>query len=199
MYGKEGEKMGNAMDPVRGADNILDFAEVLREKPKVGERNYVLFMTGIYLGRRISDLLKLRVRDVKGKNKVYFRESKKNKEFNLIINKELKEIFERYCKGKKDYEYLFQSTRSKTPKHITRQQCWNIFKEAGEKLGYDGKIGCHSLKKTLGRKLYDDGVDIYLIMHILGHNDLEYTKRYIGVTADEMNEALQKLSYRMHH
>jgi len=188
--------MGNAMDPVKGFDNIWDFADVLLEKPKVGKRNYVLFMTGIYLGRRISDLLKLRVRDVKGKNKIYFRESKKNKEFNLIVNKELRVILDDYCKGKKDSEFLFQSSTTKIPKHITRQQCWNIFKETGEKLGYDGKIGCHSLKKTLGRKLYDDGVDIYLIMHILGHNDLQYTKRYIGITADEMNEALQKLSFR---
>lgn len=191
--------MGNAMDPVKGIDNILDFADVLLEKPKVGKRNYVLFMTGIYLGRRISDLLKLRVRDVKGKNKVYLRESKRNKEFTLIINKELKGIFDDYCKGKKDYEYLFQSSRSKTPKSITRQQCWNIFKEAGEKLGYDGKIGCHSLRKTLGRKLYDEGVDIYLIMHVLGHNDLDYTKRYIGITADEINEALETISFRKRH
>ena len=190
--------MGNAMEPVRGTDNILDFAAVLREKPKIGQWNYVLFMTGIYLGRRISDLLGLRVRDVKGKNKVYFREGKKNKEFHLAINKELKEIYDDYCKGKKDYEFLFQNSRSKTPKAITRQQCWNIFKEAGEKLGYDGKIGCHSLKKTLGRKLYDDGVDVYLIMHILGHNDLEYTKYYIGVTGDEMNKALETISYRQH-
>lgn len=190
--------MGNAMDPVKGTENILDFADVLLEKPKVGKRNYVLFMTGIYLGRRISDLLKLRVRDVKGKNKVYFRESKKGKEFNLTINKELKEIYNDYCKDKKDYEFLFQSSRSKSPKHITRQQCWNIFKEAGEKLGYDDKIGCHSLKKTLGRKLYDDGVEIFLIMHILGHDDINYTKRYIGVTGDEMNRALEVVSYRLH-
>ncbi|MEA5085087.1 MAG: tyrosine-type recombinase/integrase [Lachnospiraceae bacterium] len=190
--------MGNAMDPVKGTDNILDFADVLLEKPKVGKRNYVLFMTGIYLGRRISDLLKLRVRDVKGKNKVYFRESKKGKEFNLVINKELKEIYSDYCKDKKDHEFLFQSSRCKTPKHITRQMCWKIFKEAGEQLGYDDKIGCHSLKKTLGRKLYDDGVDIGLIMHILGHDDINYTKRYIGVTGDEMNRALEVVSYRLH-
>ena len=189
--------MGNAMSPIKGADNILDFAEVLLEKPLVGQRNYVLFMTGIYLGRRISDLLKLRVRDVKGKDYVYFRESKKGKEFRLYINKELKLIYTDYCKDKKDYEFLFQNSQSKEPKPITRQNCWKIFKEAGEILGFEGSVGCHSLKKTLGRRLYDEGVELYLIMNILGHDDLNYTKRYIGVTSDEMNEALSKISYRV--
>lgn len=45
--------------PITDKRAVTDIAEYLYEK---NERDYVLFMTGIYLGRRISDLLEYRVR-----------------------------------------------------------------------------------------------------------------------------------------
>ena len=64
----------NTVEPLRGTNTIERFARVLKS---YSDRDYVLFLTGLYLGRRISDILKLRVRDVKGKDYIYFREAKK--------------------------------------------------------------------------------------------------------------------------
>ena len=52
-------------------DVVLDVADYLKAR---NERDYVLFMFGIYTGLRISDILKFRVRDVKDKDAVYIRE-----------------------------------------------------------------------------------------------------------------------------
>ena len=79
----------NAVEPIRGKNAIEDLGEVLR---KYSERDYVLYYTGIYLGRRISDILPLKVKDVRNKKYVYFREAKKNKESNIEINPKLKKI-----------------------------------------------------------------------------------------------------------
>lgn len=181
----------NTVQPIRDFDIIQELAEELR---KECERNYVLFMTGMYLGRRISDILPLKIEDVKGKQKIYFREKKKNKEITLVINDDLRKIYEEYCIDKKDNEYLFRRLKGKN-KPITRQQWWYILNKAAKKIGYKEPIGCHTPRKSLARYLYDNGVDIYKIMLILNHDDINYTKRYIGVTEDELNDVLAKVSF----
>ena len=42
-------------------------------------------------------------------------------------------------------------------------------------------------------KLYEEGYDVAVIQMILGHSDMNVTKRYIGVTTDEVNSILKKL------
>lgn len=182
----------NTVQPIRDFNTIQDIADVLREK---SERDYVLFMTSLYLGRRISDILPLKVRDVRNKQKIYIREKKKNKEITLIINDELKKIFKEYCKNKPDREYLFRRSKGKNLP-ITRQQWWFILNQAAKKIGYEEKIGCHTPRKSLGHYLYEQGVDAYKIMLILNHDDIDYTKRYIGVTEDDINATLAKVSFK---
>lgn len=63
----------NTVEPIRDFDLIQDIADYLKDNR---ERDYVLFMTGIYIGRRISDILPLKVRDVKDKDHIYIREKK---------------------------------------------------------------------------------------------------------------------------
>ena len=181
----------NSVEPIRGKNTINKFAQVLRS---YSERDYVLYLTGIYLGRRISDILPLKVKDVKDREYVYFRESKKNKEAYLKINKKLKKVFKDYCADMDGEDYLFAPLKGSRDRHITRQQYWNILNRAASQIGYRDKIGCHSLRKTLGHELYSSGVDITMIMLVLNQDDVNYTKRYIGVTADEINNALEKLS-----
>ena len=80
----------NTVEPIRDFSMILDIADYLKSKNK---RDYVLFMTGIYLGRRVTDMLSFKVRDVKNKSYIYFREGKTNKESRIAINDELKKIY----------------------------------------------------------------------------------------------------------
>jgi site-specific recombinase XerD len=39
-----------------------------------------------------------------------------------------------------------------------------------------------------------NGVDLALIMHKLNHNSIAYTKRYLGITNDELEEVVKKLN-----
>lgn len=183
----------NTVEPIRDKRLILDIADYLKER---NERDYILFMFGIYSGLRISDILPLQVRDVRNKDYIYLREQKTDKEKRFPINDELKSILNNYIKGKSDYELLFPRSKGKgQKKHISRQRVWKILNEAAAYFGYNDKIGCHTLRKTFGYWLYQNTHDIVAIQEILNHSDPSITKRYIGVNQDSKDTLMRGLSF----
>lgn len=185
----------NTVEPIRNMDDIYDISDYLKIH---SERNYILFMFGIYSGLRISDMLKFRVRDVrdtKGKIKEYFyiREKKTGKEKRMRFHSDLKIILKDYVKGKPDYEYLFLSRKGKN-KPITRQQAYRVLRDAANKFGLDS-IGCHTMRKTFGYQLYNKTRDGITIKEILNHDDLSTTLRYIGVNQDRKDKLIEEVSY----
>lgn len=180
----------NTVEPIRDENVVLDLADYLKAR---NERDYVLYMFGIYSGLRISDILILRVRDVRGKNEVYIREKKTGKEKRFALNKELIEILDQYVQDKKDYEYLFKSPRYPN-KPITRQQAYNILTDAGRAFGIES-IGTHTLRKTFGYHMYQQTHDAVTLKEILNHSDISVTLRYIGINQDNKDKAIRGLSY----
>lgn len=181
----------NTVEPIREMDLVLDVADYLRSK---NERDYVLFMFGIYTGLRISDILKLRVRDVREKDYVYIRENKTGKEKRFPINAELKPVITSYIQGKKDFEYLFKSPNFPN-KAISRQQAYNILSDAGKAFGLSS-IGTHTLRKTFGYHMYQQTHDAVTIKDILNHSHLSETLRYIGINQDNKDKAIMGLSFK---
>ena len=96
--------------PIEDRKMVGVIGDYLRER---NERDYVLFMTGVYLGRRISDILQYRVRDLRGKDRIAIAEQKTGETILLPINPHLQKIYRDFFKGKKDYEFAFRNSRSK--------------------------------------------------------------------------------------
>lgn len=183
----EGDSI-NTVEPIRDKSKVLDIAEYLREQ---SERNYVLFVTGVNSGLRISDILNLKVRDVRDKDYISLREKKTGKEKRFPINADLKKALREYVKGKSDYEYLFCG---RADKQLTRQQAYNILSEAGNRFGLDS-IGTHTLRKTFGYHMYQATKDAALLMQIFNHASVDITLRYIGINQNTINKAYNKLSF----
>ena len=181
----------NTVEPIRDINTVNDIADYLRSR---SERDYIMFLFGIYSGLRISDILKLRVRDVKGKEKIVMREKKTGKERKFALNKVLKKSLASYVGQKKDYEFLFRS-RQGCNQPVSRQQAWKILSEAGERFGLDS-IGTHTLRKTFGYHMYQQTHDIVTIQKILNHATQDYTLRYIGITQDTLDSAVSNLSFK---
>lgn len=180
----------NAVEPIKDPEMIKDIMEYLREK---SDRNALLFLYGIYLGFRISDMLPIRVRDVKGKREIDVIEAKTKKKRKIPIHPVLQKEIAKYIKDKKDWEFLFKSRKGKND-HIRRQQAYRILNDAGIQFGLD-LIGTHTMRKTFGYHLYQQTKDINLVQSILGHSSPEVTKRYIGITKEKMYDAIYNLKY----
>lgn len=181
----------NTVEPIRDMNLVLDIGDYLKAR---NERDYVMFMFGIYTGLRISDILPFRVRDVRDKQYVYIREKKTGKEKRFPLNDDLLPIIDRYVENKKDYEYLFKSQKGKN-KPITRQQAYNILNGAAEAFDMEC-IGTHTLRKTFGYHMYQQTKDVVTIKEILNHADISITLRYIGVNQDKKDQTMKKLSFK---
>jgi len=168
--------------PIRDKEKIREFKNALKAK---SERNYILFMIGTNAGLRVSDILPLRVRDVKGEYLEVI-EQKTGNIRDIPINDSLRRALDRYIKGKKDNEYLIKS-REGGNKPISRWMAYKILREAAEEVGL-ARIGTHSMRKTFGYNYYQRTKDIETLCKMLGHSDSQITKRYIGIEDDFIRE-----------
>lgn len=179
------------VEPIREKELIQECLNYLDNK---NERDKIMFSIGIYTGLRIGDILRLKVKDVYHKNRIVIKQEKTRKYIEIPINKELKKLLNKYCENKTLNDYLIKS-RNGYNRPISKDRAYKIFREMSEDLGIES-IGTHSMRKTCGYHLYySAGKDVVNVMNILGHKEPSMTLRYIGVTQDNKEKAIKKLSY----
>ncbi|MEH6942966.1 site-specific integrase [Bacillus sp. JJ722] len=175
----------------------MNFVQPIRDMEKVeaikahfqsqSSRNYMLFLMGINTGLRISDILKLRVRDVKDQH-IIIREQKTKKQKWIRITPSLKREIKLYIEGKEDHEFIFKS-REGINKPIGRSMAYKILQEAAVKFKLRD-IGTHTMRKTFGYHFYQQTKDVAMLQEIFNHSSPDITLRYIGVNQDSMDKAM---------
>ena len=190
------------VEPIRDLRTIKSMRTMLKGESL---RNELLFVFGINVGLRISDILKLKYSDLvypnlKVKDSCSITEKKTGKTNKFYIGPIVKKLLENYIKETNPEsldEYIFKSRKGKN-KPISRQHAWYILNNAAEMIGLvikddngniiSGEIGTHSLRKTFGYHAYNNGVSLELLMQIFNHSSRRETLRYIGITEDEKKE-----------
>ena len=196
-----------SVEPIRDIKIIKNMRAILKSQ---STRNELLFILGINIGLRISDILKLKVNDIirsNGKTPrdyVIITEMKTNKTKKFYIGDTVKKVVENYMKEIKNSEpntYLFLS-RKGVNIAITRQQAYRIINNAAESLGLvernnngsiiSGEIGTHTLRKTFGYHSFQNGTSLELLMDLFNHSSKTQTLKYIGITEEQKTEVYLK-------
>ena len=180
------------VQPIRNTKTIREIINHLKKADD--KRNLLLFVMGVYTGLRISDMLKLRIGDVKNKKNIKIKEKKTNNIRIIQLHSELyKELYE-YTYEKDPDDYLFKS-RQGYNNAISRTQAYRILKNIEEKFRLDN-LGTHSLRKTFGYQMYNASKkDIVKVQKALGHTNINVTLRYIGIEQESINDTMLKLDY----
>lgn len=176
----------NFVDPIYNAADVHNIKRILKEKD---EKYYIMFITGIYLGLRINEILKMRIGDVKNKTRMVFRQSKTGKECPVAYNRELMAAYKEYCRDKDEHEALIPNPHNKY-KPISRQQAWRALRAAACAAKIQDKVGTHTLRKTCGYHYYKQTGDIATLMIWFNHRDPMDTLRYIGVSKEKVVQAM---------
>lgn len=184
------------VEPIRDDEVVRQLEELLASlKDPRGQRMYLLFMSGIYLGLRIGDLLRLRVCDLRGKDVLVLREQKTRKNNQLPIADKLKRIYRERLAGLPKEAYIFESRQRDTygaARPITRWTAHNDVRAMATLARLNYPLGCHSLRKTFGYHYYKQTGDIGFLMIWFNHSSVEITKRYIGIDLDERVKKIKK-------
>ena len=176
----------NEVQPIRDKKQL----EVMKtELLKQGYRDYMLFILGVNTGLRISDLLQLKVSDVKDKTHITIVEGKTDKPKRFLINNQLKQDIDKYIVNMSNDEYLFQSQKGHN-KAISRVQAYRILNNVAEKVGLEN-IGTHTLRKSFGYWHYKQNKDVALLQQLFNHSAPSVTLKYIGINQDIMDKTIE--------
>ena len=190
--------------PVRDIVELKKIKKYYREV-KPNKRNFLLIICGLNTALRISDILKLRWKDVYNENllsvksHIDVKEQKTGKKTTVFINNNLKEALASFLKdiiAKKGKlcdvmeQFIFLGQKS-TDKPISRIQAFRIISEAAKKCLLSHKVSCHSLRKTFGYHAWKKGVSPALLTSIYNHSSYKITTRYLGIDQDDRDEVFE--------
>lgn len=181
---ERGENMPYNVGPLRSQTEIDDFLFWLRRTANP-ERDTFLFLFGINTGLRMSDIVKLQVKDIAYSSRPIISEQKTGKKKQLFLDS-IQELIQNYIQGKENDDYLFPSKKGG---NVEVNTVYKIFQNIGKELGRED-IGTHTLRKTFGYHYYRKTRDIATLMELFNHSSEQVTKRYIGITQDEIGTTL---------
>lgn len=147
-----------------------------RENPRLG----LLIVSGINLGVRIENLLQLKFEDLRNEN-ITIIEGKTGKKRTLIINDNIHKALALFKKELSGYAFKSQKKTIYSVQHVNRL-LKNYFK---------GKISTHSLRKSFGRRVWENDKQserslIYL-SELFQHSNISITRIYLGIRQQELD------------
>lgn len=189
-------------DPIKSVEDIERAKAYFLSQPQTYRskniRNYLMFVMGINIARRIGDMLQFKIGDVVYKNGtvrdyMIIREQKTGKKAKFGLNNSVKEAIKMYLDSLGNSynmdDYLFKSHKGNN-QPIDRRSAWRILKQMAAAIGLKENIGTHSMRKTKAyHTIKSSNKDPYVIMKVqkmLNHSKSATTLRYCGIDDEEM-------------
>lgn len=177
------------VQPLRSLEEIQSMKECLLRY--CSYRDYFLFVFSINIGLRITDLLPLRVEQVRNKTHFRIKEHKTGKFRTIYLTEYVREEIDKYTASMKPEDFLFPSRKGNKP--ISPTQVYRVLKKASEMAGIEN-VGVRTLRKSFGYHHYKKHKNIAVLQEIFSHSHPKLVKYYIGITQDEIEETLKDFS-----
>jgi len=177
--------------PIRNKHQVRELAHYYLKRGQI--RNYVLIVMSVNSALRIGDTLRMTWDDVYDfdrccvRTSVTIKEKKTGKVKTIALNDKIRAALTLLSTTAQPGVFIFLSRKGENMA-ISRIQAYRIIREASDALGYAQRVSCHSLRKTFGYHAWKSGVSPAVIMEIYNHSSLSVTRRYLGVTQDDLND-----------
>lgn len=190
----ESDEVANLLDLVENGSNLTKSEAKYHTKTEKRDLALVTLLLGT--GIRVSECVGLNIKDInfqvngiriirKGGYEaiIYFGEEVETalKDYLAIRNEIIPET------GHEDALFL-----SLQKKRITVRAVQNLVKKYASKVTTLKKITPHKLRSTYGTSLYKETGDIYLVADVLGHKDVNTTRKHYAAQADERRRMAAK-------
>ncbi|HJC47704.1 MAG TPA: tyrosine-type recombinase/integrase [Candidatus Lachnoclostridium pullistercoris] len=181
------DEVAELLDEVESGDSLTDKQRAFHEKTKVRDLALLTLLLGT--GIRVSECVGLDLQDVDFKNGGIRIHRKGGKEVTVYFGEEVEEALKNYLEERERIlpeegheDALFLSLQRK---RMSVRSVENLVKKYARIVTPLKKITPHKLRSTYGTNLYRETGDIYLVADVLGHSDVNTTKKHYAALEDE--------------
>ena len=181
------DEVAMMIDEAEKGEGLSDRQKAYHEKTKV--RDVALLSLLLGTGIRVSECVGLNISDVDFKNNGILIHRKGGKEVTIYFSDEVKEALQNYCDERvlileeSGHEGAF--FLSMQNKRMSVRSVENLVKKYAKIISPLKKITPHKLRSTYGTNLYKETGDIYLVADVLGHSDVNTTKKHYAAIEDD--------------
>lgn len=194
----EGE-VAELLDEVESGDKLTKRQQAYHDKTAVRDTAIITLLLGT--GIRVSECVGLNIKDYDTREGCIRVFRKGGKESSVYFGDEVMEAMDAYmeqrrhmvaAKGHEDAIFL-----SMQMKRISVRSVENLVKKYTQLVTSYKKITPHKLRSTYGTSLYKETGDIYLVADVLGHSDVNTTrKHYAAIDEEQRKLARNKVRLR---
>ena len=188
--------MASLLDFVEhGGDELTGQKKVYYEKTKNRDLAIITLLLGT--GIRVSECVGLDIQDVDFKNNGITVVRKGGNEMVIYFGEEVEHALKQYLYTTREAatplpeheNALFLSTQRR---RMGVQAVENMVKKYARQVTPNKKITPHKLRSTYGTTLYKETGDIYLVADVLGHKDVNTTKKHYAAIDEERRRMAAK-------
>ncbi len=183
----DADEVALLLDEVEDGDKLTKSQKRFHDKTKVRDTALLTLLLGT--GIRVSECVGLDIEDVDFKNNGIKVRRKGGYEAIVYFGEEVEKALFDYLEQRKriiplsGHEHaLFLSMQNR---RITVRAVENMVKKYASTVTTLKKITPHKLRSTYGTSLYQETGDIYLVADVLGHKDVNTTKKHYAALEDE--------------
>lgn len=197
----DADEVAMLLDFVESAGSTLT-GQALTYYRKTKERDLAILTLLLGTGIRVSECVGLDLTDVDFKNNGITVTRKGGNQMVVYFGDEVAEALSNYIEGSRKAaaplpgheNALFLSTQRK---RMGVQAVENMVKKYARQVTPGKKITPHKLRSTYGTALYKETGDIYLVADVLGHKDVNTTKKhYAAIDEDRRRQAASAVHLR---
>ncbi len=159
-------------------------------------KHKTILLTAFSCGLRVSEVTRLRVKDIDMERlQVFIERSKGKKDRYVMLSPVLKDVLSRYVSiyKRSPADYLFEGQKPGKP--YSTRSAQTIFNRAIKSAGIHKNVTFHALRHSFATHLLEKGVDIKYIKELLGHFDIKTTERYLHVAREKLVYIQSPLDY----
>ncbi len=196
----EPNEVARLLDVAESGEGLSDRQKTYAQHTRVRDVAILTLLLGT--GIRVSECVGLNMDDLDFEENSMFVVRKGGKEMILFFSDEVADALKAYLQLRKDVqalsgheEALFLSLQRR---RITQRAIENLVKKyAAVAAPLKRRISPHKLRSTFGTTLYNETGDIYLVADVLGHADINTTKKhYVAMDENRRRQAAKAVKLR---
>ncbi|MDD3862929.1 MAG: tyrosine-type recombinase/integrase, partial [Clostridia bacterium] len=165
------------------------------------ERDVAILSLFLATGIRVSELVGMNFNDIDFETNSFVITRKGGNKTVLYFSGEIKDALLKWLKVRENLKKLSQNEKalfiSLQNRRISVRAVENLVKKYAKAISPLKNISPHKLRSTYGTNLYRATKDIYIVADVLGHRDVNTTKKhYAAISEDIRKDAATKISLR---